>query len=68
MSAPSERESGRNRVPPESFILKSAQQEEALHRIWYALKSLVLHRLCTKVSNEYIVILHLQASPFLLCV
>ncbi|CAA7388784.1 unnamed protein product [Spirodela intermedia] len=22
----------------ESFILKSAQQEEALHRIWYALR------------------------------
>ncbi|CAA6663334.1 unnamed protein product [Spirodela intermedia] len=38
-SAPNERESGGNRVPPGSFILRSAQQEEALHRIWYALRS-----------------------------
>ncbi|CAA7410921.1 unnamed protein product [Spirodela intermedia] len=38
-SAPGERESGGNRVPPKSFILRSAQQEKALHRIWYALKS-----------------------------
>ncbi|CAA7392160.1 unnamed protein product [Spirodela intermedia] len=37
-SAPGERESGGNRVPPGSFILRSAQQEEALHRIWYALR------------------------------
>ncbi|CAA7401948.1 unnamed protein product [Spirodela intermedia] len=48
-SAPDERESGRNRVPPgdsyesdyrrfRSFILRSVQQEEALHRIWYALR------------------------------
>ncbi|CAA6658080.1 unnamed protein product [Spirodela intermedia] len=38
-SAPGERESGGNRVPLgdsyiRSFILRSAQQEEALHRIW----------------------------------
>ncbi|CAA7407018.1 unnamed protein product [Spirodela intermedia] len=38
MSAPGERELGGNRVPPgdscvRSFILRSAQQEEALHRI-----------------------------------
>ncbi|CAA6675078.1 unnamed protein product [Spirodela intermedia] len=39
-SAPGERESGGNRVPPGSFILRSAQQEEALHRIWYALRRL----------------------------
>ncbi|CAA6655927.1 unnamed protein product [Spirodela intermedia] len=43
-SAPDERESGGNKVPPDdsyesdyrrfrSFILKSAQQEEALHHI-----------------------------------
>ncbi|CAA6661354.1 unnamed protein product [Spirodela intermedia] len=38
-SAPDEHESGENRVPPGSFILRSAQQEEALHRTWYALKS-----------------------------
>ncbi|CAA6672579.1 unnamed protein product [Spirodela intermedia] len=31
---PSKRKLGKNR----SFILKSAQQEEALHRIWYALR------------------------------
>ncbi|CAA7406613.1 unnamed protein product [Spirodela intermedia] len=63
-SAPGERESGGNTVPPgdyrrlqttqliklrsvkagrivveqRSFILRSAQQEEALHRIWYALR------------------------------
>ncbi|CAA7392214.1 unnamed protein product [Spirodela intermedia] len=36
MSAPDEHELGKNRVPPDdsySFILRSVQQEEALHRI-----------------------------------
>ncbi|CAA7397805.1 unnamed protein product [Spirodela intermedia] len=37
-----------------SFILRSAQQEEALHRIWYALKRFKASRL------------PLRGGPFLL--
>ncbi|CAA6674139.1 unnamed protein product [Spirodela intermedia] len=33
---------------PWSFILRSAQQEEALHRIWYALRRDCPRRLCPR--------------------
>ncbi|CAA6657320.1 unnamed protein product [Spirodela intermedia] len=40
-----------------NFILRSAQQEEALHRIWYALRSVVDkdlvsdHKLCPSYND-----------------
>ncbi|CAA7403212.1 unnamed protein product [Spirodela intermedia] len=39
----------RIRRKQKSFILRSAQQEEALHRIWYALRSgIYLRRMCLR--------------------
>ncbi|CAA7404011.1 unnamed protein product [Spirodela intermedia] len=38
----------------ESFILRSAQQEEALHRIWYALRRNRFHPLRYIINDNFI--------------
>ncbi|CAA7409008.1 unnamed protein product [Spirodela intermedia] len=38
---------------PWSFILRSAQQEETLHRIWYALRRFNLWRLGNRIKLRH---------------
>ncbi|CAA6672007.1 unnamed protein product [Spirodela intermedia] len=62
MLAPDEHESSRNRVPPSdsyirSFILKSAQQEKALHHICNNALRIVLTKFSLMISDSCCLIL-----------